>query len=153
MFDIGFTELLLVGLVALVVLGPERLPKAARFTGLWVRRARAQWYAVKAEFENELADDELRRSLRDTGQQLRDAREAAGQLLRLALVPLGHALARLPMGNIGRARVSAFAPMEPRPEITQLIDEALAATAVSEILDKKWPLRLTSLPKQLSNDE
>ena len=68
-------------------------------------------------------------------------------------MPLGHALARLPMGNIGRARVSAFAPMEPRPEITQLIDEALAATAVSETLDKKWPLRATSLPKQLSNDE
>ena len=63
--------------------------------------------------------------------QLRDLREAAGQLLRLALVPLGHALARLPMGNIGRARVSAFAPMAPRPEITQLIDEALAATAVA----------------------
>ena len=59
------------------------------------------------------------------------------QLLRLALVPLGHALARLPMGNIGRARVSAFAPMAPRPEITQLIDEALAATAVGENLDKK----------------
>ena len=85
--------------------------------------------------------------------QLRDPREAAGQLLRLALVPLGHALARLPMGNIGRARVSAFAPMAPRPEITQLIDEALAATAVGENLDKKWPLRATSLPKQLSNDE
>ena len=85
--------------------------------------------------------------------QLRDPREAAGQLLRLALVPLGHALARLPMGNIGRARVSAFAPMALRPEITPLIDEALATTAVGENLDKKWPLRATSLTKQLSNDE
>ena len=43
MFDFSFGELLLVALVALVVLGPERLPKAARFTGLWVRRARAHW--------------------------------------------------------------------------------------------------------------
>ena len=43
MFDIGFGELLLIAVVALVVLGPERLPKAARFAGLWVRRARAQW--------------------------------------------------------------------------------------------------------------
>lgn len=76
MFDIGFSELFVIAVVALIVLGPERLPKAARYTGLWVRRARAQWYAVKAEFENELADDELRRSLRDTGQQLRDARDA-----------------------------------------------------------------------------
>ena len=64
MFDIGFSELFLVAIVALLVLGPERLPKAARFAGLWVRRARAQWYSVKSELESELADDELRRSLR-----------------------------------------------------------------------------------------
>ena len=47
MFDIGFSELFLIAIVALVVLGPERLPKAARFAGLWVRRARAQWYSVR----------------------------------------------------------------------------------------------------------
>ena len=35
MFDIGFSELLVIAVVALVVLGPERLPKAARFAGLW----------------------------------------------------------------------------------------------------------------------
>ena len=63
MFDIGFSELLVVAVVALVVLGPERLPKAARFAGLWVRSARAQWYSVKSELEHELAADELKRSL------------------------------------------------------------------------------------------
>ncbi|MEN1928766.1 Sec-independent protein translocase protein TatB [Luteimonas sp. MJ204] len=63
MFDLGFTELVLVALVALVVLGPERLPKAARFAGLWVRRARAQWYSVKSELERELAADELKQNL------------------------------------------------------------------------------------------
>ena len=41
MFDLGFSELLLIGVVALIVLGPERLPKAARLAGLWMRRARA----------------------------------------------------------------------------------------------------------------
>ena len=66
MFDIGFSELLLIAVVALVVLGPERLPRAARFAGLWVRRARAQWYAVKSELEHELAAEELQRSLRET---------------------------------------------------------------------------------------
>ena len=73
MFDIGFTELLLIAVVALVVLGPERLPKAARFAGLWVRRARAQWYSVKSELERELAAEELKRSLQD-------ARLAASEL-------------------------------------------------------------------------
>ena len=81
MFDFSFGELMVVGLVALVVLGPERLPKAARFTGLWVRRARAQWYSVKSELEQELASDELRRSLHAG----RDAmREAETQLHDLA---------------------------------------------------------------------
>lgn len=75
MFDFSFGELLLVALVALVVLGPERLPKAARFIGLWVRRARAQWYSVKSELEHELASDELKRSLQEGREALREARD------------------------------------------------------------------------------
>jgi sec-independent protein translocase protein TatB len=85
MFDIGFSELFLVAVVALIVLGPERLPRAARFAGLWVRRARAQWYSVKSELERELADDELKRSLRATEEELRAAGaqlHASGQALR-----------------------------------------------------------------------
>lgn len=70
MFDIGFSELVVIGIVALVVLGPERMPKAARFAGLWVRRARAQWHSVKAELERELAAEELKRSLQDTRQTI-----------------------------------------------------------------------------------
>ena len=73
MFDFSFGEMLLVALVALVVLGPERLPKAARFTGLWVRKARAHWYSVKSELESELASEELRRSLQDGRQALEDS--------------------------------------------------------------------------------
>lgn len=65
MFDVGFSELLIIAVVALLVLGPERLPKAARFAGLWMRRARAQWYSVKAEFERELASEEMKRSLKN----------------------------------------------------------------------------------------
>ncbi|CAA9328657.1 MAG: Twin-arginine translocation protein TatB [uncultured Lysobacter sp.] len=76
MFDIGFSELFVIAVVALIVLGPERLPRAARFAGLWVRRARAQWYSVRSELENELAAEELRRSLRQTQDELRDAHEA-----------------------------------------------------------------------------
>lgn len=74
MFDIGFSEIFIVAIIALLVLGPERLPRAARFTGLWVRRARAQWYSVKAELESELADDELKRSLLRTQEELREIR-------------------------------------------------------------------------------
>ena len=78
MFDIGFSELLVIAVVALLVLGPERLPKAARFAGLWVRKARAQWYSVKSEFEREMAADEMKRSLGNPVQDLRREVEGVG---------------------------------------------------------------------------
>jgi sec-independent protein translocase protein TatB len=81
MFDIGFSELLVIAVVALLVLGPERLPKAARFAGLWVRKARAQWYSVKSEFEREMAADEMKRSLGNPVQDLRREVESAGREL------------------------------------------------------------------------
>ena len=84
MFDIGFSELLVIAVVALVVLGPERLPKAARFAGLWVRKARAQWYSVKSEFERELAAEEMRRSVGDPGRDLRKEIDEVGGELRRA---------------------------------------------------------------------
>lgn len=76
MFDIGFTELLVIAVVALVVLGPERLPKAARFAGLWVRRARAQWHSVKDELERELAADELKRNLDAARQTMHETEQS-----------------------------------------------------------------------------
>ena len=79
MFDIGFSELLVIAVVALLVLGPERLPKAARFAGLWVRKARAQWYSVKSEFEREMAADEMKRSLGNPVQDLRREVEGVGK--------------------------------------------------------------------------
>lgn len=79
MFDIGFSELLIIAVVALVVLGPERLPKAARFAGLWVRRARAQWYSVKSELERDLAADELRKSMHDTQDAMRGFEDSVRQ--------------------------------------------------------------------------
>lgn len=91
MFDFSFGEMMVVALVALIVLGPERLPKAARFTGLWVRRARAQWYSVKSELEQELASDELKRSLHAGREAMREAethvRDFAGDIQRGAPAP------------------------------------------------------------------
>ncbi|WP_394561352.1 Sec-independent protein translocase protein TatB [Aquipseudomonas alcaligenes] len=63
MFDIGFSELLLVGLVALIVFGPERLPGAARTAGLWIGRLKRSFSAIKAEVEREMGADEIRRQL------------------------------------------------------------------------------------------
>ncbi|GIX39250.1 MAG: hypothetical protein KatS3mg128_0299 [Silanimonas sp.] len=76
MFELGWVEIGLIGVIALVVLGPERLPKLARFAGLWVRKGRAQWYAVKAEFEREIAAEELKATLEAERRAIREAAAA-----------------------------------------------------------------------------
>ena len=63
MFGISFGELLLVALIALLVLGPERLPGAARTAGLWVGRLKRSFNAIKQEVEREIGADEIRRQL------------------------------------------------------------------------------------------
>ena len=63
MFGISFSELLLVGLVALLVLGAARLPGAARTAGLWVGRLKRSFNAIKQEVEREIGADEIRRQL------------------------------------------------------------------------------------------
>lgn len=68
MFDIGFGKLALIAVVALIVLGPERLPRVARTAGALVRRARNSWASVRAEIERELATDELKRSIREAAE-------------------------------------------------------------------------------------
>mgnify|MGYP003422997348 CR=1 FL=1 len=80
MFDVGFSEILLIAVVALVVLGPERLPKAARFTGLWVRRARSQWDSVKTEFEREMAAEDLKRSIDSARRQASEVARDMGSV-------------------------------------------------------------------------
>jgi len=64
MFEIGFWELVMVGVVALLVVGPERLPGLARTAGLWLGKARRMLADVKAEVDRELQLDELKQSLR-----------------------------------------------------------------------------------------
>ena len=78
MFEVGFSEMLVIAVVALLVLGPEKLPKAARFAGLWIRRARAQWYSVKAELEREIAAEQLKSQIKDGVDGLRDQMRPIG---------------------------------------------------------------------------
>lgn len=63
MFDIGFWELLVIGVVALLVIGPEQLPRVARTAGMWVGRARRFVGSVKADIDRELAAEELKKTL------------------------------------------------------------------------------------------
>ncbi len=63
MFDVGFSEMLLVGLIALLVFGPERLPKVARQAALWIKKARAMASSVRLEIDREFQLQELKETL------------------------------------------------------------------------------------------
>ena len=65
MFDIGFPELLLVSAVALLVVGPDRLPEAVRTLMLWIGRLRRSFTKIKTEIEQEIGADEIRRQIND----------------------------------------------------------------------------------------
>jgi sec-independent protein translocase protein TatB len=60
MFDVGFAELLLLSLIALLVLGPERLPRVARTLGGLSRKARSSWLSLKRSIDEEIRQQELR---------------------------------------------------------------------------------------------
>lgn len=66
MFDVGFSKIVLIAVIALLVLGPERLPKVARTVGALVRRARSSWQNVRSEIERELAAEDLKKAMHDT---------------------------------------------------------------------------------------
>ncbi len=80
MFDLGFSELFLIGVIALLVLGPERLPKAARTVGALLRRARSSYMSLKSDIERELAADELKRSINSVTDPVRSVREAVSEV-------------------------------------------------------------------------
>lgn len=82
--NIGFMELLLISIVALLVLGPEKLPQAVRTAALWVGRARRSFNKIRAEIEREINADEIRRQLHNESilADLDEAKEKASQLTR-----------------------------------------------------------------------
>ncbi len=84
MFDVGFWELALIGAVALIIVGPERLPGVAHTVGLWVGKARRMVRDVKADIDREIREhkvvdaDELKKDFAD----IKNAAGATGESLR-----------------------------------------------------------------------
>jgi len=72
MFDIGFLELVIILVLSLLVLGPERLPKAARTVGYWFGKARRYVEGMKAQVESEFDTTEVKRLLHNQEVQIRE---------------------------------------------------------------------------------
>ena len=83
MFDVGFSEVVIIAIIALVILGPERLPKVARTLGFWVGKARRMVADVKTDIDREMRESELA-DLRKLGDEISDVKNefqsAAGKV-------------------------------------------------------------------------
>ncbi len=86
MFDIGFAELLIVAVVALIVLGPERLPTALRTLGLWLGRIRRSVGNIQREISEELRLEEVKQAAREqqnlVNNQMENLQKPFGDSLR-----------------------------------------------------------------------
>lgn len=77
MLDIGFLELMLLGVVGLLVLGPERLPRAARTTGMWIGKIKRTVSGMQRDISAQLEAEELRQKLNEQQQKLDDSLKKA----------------------------------------------------------------------------
>jgi sec-independent protein translocase protein TatB len=122
MLDVGFSEILLTSAIALVVLGPERLPKVARQVGNWMGRARAMARQLSEQLEREVNADELLKAQSKT--------KPGTSVPAIGAAPPASAA-------IAAAPVTAAAPVAAAPPATTPVPTAAAADtpqAIDEIL-------------------
>jgi sec-independent protein translocase protein TatB len=113
MFDIGFTELIVIGVVALIVIGPERLPKVARTAGHLYGRMQRYVSSVKSEISQEIQLDEIRRA----GQSFKESVESAASGVEQRATVVDDYL-RNEAGNINKV-VAAMAVTEGERPVTE----------------------------------
>jgi sec-independent protein translocase protein TatB len=90
-FDIGFPELIMISVVALLVIGPERLPETIRTITLWLGRLQRSFSNIRQELENEIGADEIRaqlhneaimKDLEKTRSTLQEVKDEVGNSIR-----------------------------------------------------------------------
>ena len=143
MFDIGFWELALIGVVALLVVGPERLPALARTVGIWVGRIRRYVTVVRDDIEREVRSEELKEMLEksnDVG-QLSEIVEETGSTIgqaRAEIEQVGEDADRIASSD----QQATEPPPEPDTssddeETSDVVDPGDAATTVGETVSAR----------------
>ena len=127
MIEISFGKLVLLALVALIVLGPEKLPHAARTAGALLRRVRSGWDSVRAEVERELQVEEIKRQAREAAERaqaaqseldatLRKVRDAGSETVGPATVTTGASAPEPGTQDPSAENLAADKPPAPAPE-------------------------------------
>lgn len=128
MFEWGFWEFVLIAVVALVVIGPERLPRVARVAGLWIGRARRSLSTVRDEINRELKADELKSIMEKQARSrpLETIIEGSRQWLDQ---PVAAPLEQIPAGAAKPETPASEAPRAPAPEPPRSAPETVGTSA------------------------
>ncbi|MCM5704141.1 Sec-independent protein translocase protein TatB [Larsenimonas salina] len=121
MFDVGFFELMVIGVIALLVLGPERLPVAARTAGLWIGRIKRTVSNVQQDISSQLEAEELRRKMKEHEDAFSSSMDG---FKRDTEESLGHYQG--PSGNSRTTRPSAYSPQPASNAGTEHVDDSSA---------------------------
>lgn len=128
MFDVGFSELMIIALVALIVIGPERLPKVARTAGHLLGRLQRYVNDVKSDINREMQLDELKKMQNDVVTQVRDMEHSVAEQMKVVENDLSQSIAA---GIEAKAEIEAAvtdaAPADVTESTTALVEPALAA--------------------------
>ena len=131
MFDIGFSELVVIGVVALIVIGPERLPKVARTAGLLYGRLQRYVSTVKSDISREIQLDEIRRA----GQGFKESVESAASGVEQQATVVDDFL-RNEVSNVTQAATASEASEGPPP----VTEPAMKPIETEQTLQQSLPL-------------
>lgn len=135
MFDIGFTELIVIGVVALIVIGPERLPKVARTAGHLYGRMQRYVSTVKSDISREIQVDELRR----VGMEFKESVESAASSVEQQATVVDDYL-RTEAGQVDKMMSAMAVTESERPKPPEQQDEAPHAATSAESAQQTLPL-------------
>ena len=144
MFDVGFSEIVVIGVVALIVIGPERLPKAARTMGLLFGRLQRYVGDVKADISREMELDELRKlqkQVQGAAQEFKTSVESAAQNVQEGVRSVEDQL----NATAAEATVSAV-PADRPPDFALSASDPVPAPEAAPAATAAEPPRQPSLP-------
>lgn len=136
MFDMGFLELAMIGVVALLVFGPDKLPSVARSAGLWIGRAKRFLSSVKTDIDNELRLHELQEQMKQSeiAETLNTLNETRKELNQSVVAPTGQRLTEVKTpppvvatGDTAPASVLTPPAVQSKPTVTEIASPSTTA--------------------------
>ena len=152
MFDIGFTEIILIAVVGLIVIGPKRLPETVRFLGYWLGKLRRSVQGARQDMEREFGLDEIRRELynEELMSRMDDERKQIERRLGSPSKPVNEPTpASLKIPN--EEDFIDDGPSEPLPQNKSPGDEQTANTSAQTVADPEPVSATESAPKTIAN--